>query len=395
MPSMLDQSDPSADGARFTTVTSIEDDSAVFLRNHPDDVTLASGISGLLILQASLHRSNPSQASAKRIERSIAKVLDGIERLPMHVSLWSGLAGTLYALEYARSINEELLPDGALDFVAEMDDLIEQFVIDRPMDIGFDIISGLSGIGAYAIMRTDDAAAQRLFAAVEDSLMKLSVSDANGRTWKTLPKHVGPMASGEAKASGHHDLGIAHGIPGVLGILSGGIKWGLARDSTRDCVAEGLRWLLHFERQKDSPSLFPNYDSSESPSRVAWCYGDLGIALAFVHGGEALGSEEFIQFGLSMAHRRLSMHPSTFMITDLGLCHGFLGVRHIVMKLNRRRHTEFLCRVGDSMLNQAAEAGYPRTNWSFLDGSIGALLALQCEAEMGRRAWDVCYSLGF
>ncbi|MBC7978607.1 MAG: lanthionine synthetase, partial [Myxococcales bacterium] len=65
-------------------------------------------------------------------------------------------------------------------------------------------------------------------------------------------------------------------------------------------------------------------------SRLGWCYGDLGVAIALQRIGRALGERDCRdEAAATFAHTASQRTPTNGMIADASLCHGSMGVSHI------------------------------------------------------------------
>src|SRR5260221_5651932 len=80
-----------------------------------------------------------------------------------------------------------------------------------------------------------------------------------------------------------------------------------------------------------SHSYFPSRVGSLDPSRLGWCYGDLGICCALWQSLPIINDSslpEFISEVLRHAATRREFDKTR--ILDDGFCHGSSGVAHIV-----------------------------------------------------------------
>ena len=70
-------------------------------------------------------------------------------------------------------------------------------------------------------------------------------------------------------------------------------------------------------------------------SRLAWCYGDLGIASALDQAGKTMKETNWINKSLEIllfaAIQRRNLEDN--MVRDAGLCHGTAGIGHIFYRM--------------------------------------------------------------
>jgi hypothetical protein len=172
-------------------------------------------------------------------------------------------------------------------------------------------MSGIVGVGAYALYRRTSATVAIVQRVVE-WLDQSAISAPRGIYW--------PGPTSEA------DLGLAHGVPGILAFLARCVRRGVSRDLADRLLRLGTGWFLLAERPGADGSRFPSkLESTRTPEescRMAWCYGDLGIWLALEQASSVLDYPE-----LRIACDRLSsaVVSRVGMTKDISLCHGAAG----------------------------------------------------------------------
>src|SRR5207244_2452526 len=135
----------------------------------------------------------------------------------------------------------------------------------------FDVISGLTGAGRYLLSRTDSPQCRRALESVLDVVVYLSEHDAEGVPhWYTPPRHLTGSFLLSRYPEGNVNLGLAHGVPGPLALLSLATMAGVDRTGQAeaiDRIADRLcgaqiddRWGVNFptavavgSRQAGSP----------------------------------------------------------------------------------------------------------------------------------------------
>ena len=65
-------------------------------------------------------------------------------------------------------------------------------------------------------------------------------------------------------------------------------------------------------------------------SRLAWCYGDLGIATALIEAGNTLGNLELVEFGKQvLLYSSIRRDTRANYVHDSSVCHGSAGIAQI------------------------------------------------------------------
>jgi hypothetical protein len=178
---------------------------------------------------------------------------------------------------------------------------LDQGELTRPGE--YDLISGLTGLGVYHLIRHGSAGSGRT-AAVLGYLVALA--EPLCRHGESLPgwwSGTGPAGTPDpAWPGGHLNLGMAHGIAGILALLSGAMRAGIQVDGHAEAVSE---LCATFDRYRQDSSACPwwpamislsEYSSGtaryERQARPSWCYGIPGHARAQQLAGLALGDRE-------------------------------------------------------------------------------------------------------
>ena len=114
---------------------------------------------------------------------------------------------------------------------------------------------------------------------------------------------------------------VARGIggPGARTLLDGAVRW---------LLASRLPPGSAFQMPSD---LIPGVPPR--PSRLAWCYGDLGVGAALLSAGRAVGEPAWEAVGLEIARSAAAVSFALSGVQDAGLCHGAAGVVHVMHRL--------------------------------------------------------------
>jgi len=150
---------------------------------------------------------------------------------PQHqgVGLYGGLAGVGWIVEHVsdllgmadnthRNTQLEGAPEPAEDPIADIDLLILRHLERGPWIGQYDLISGLVGLGIYFLERLPREPAIRGIRLVLTRLEELAKHVLPGITWFTPPQLL-PKRQLEVYPAGYYNLGVAHGVPGVVQFL--------------------------------------------------------------------------------------------------------------------------------------------------------------------------------
>jgi len=368
------------------------------------DPTLASGIAGVALFYAYLDAARPGTDAGDRALDCLGESIDGLASTHLVPSLYAGFSGTGWAIEHLR----HGFFDGDDDLTAPIDGALDE-LLERPDHEPYELIRGVAGYGMYLLERLPHPGAADLVGRVIDHLEATAERSEAGCTWFTRSDW---QSEGQRRMTpgGCYNLGVAHGVPGVLGFLATAHRMGVT-DPRIERLAEGtVRWLSSQRLPDDGSSAFPSSSAPATgpvPARTAWCYGDLGITVVLLLAARSFGRPEWEDEAIALAHAAAARSVQTAGVVDACLCHGFAGNGHLFLRLYQA--------TGDPVLREAAltwighalafrrpgegVAGFPSWRpdddggaWAadpgFLMGTAGVGLALLAAASDVEPEWD-------
>jgi hypothetical protein len=206
----------------------------------------------------------------------------------------------------------------------------------------FDLISGLSGVGAYLLARASDAA-RALLPTVLSALAGLIVAEQNPPAWHTPVTVLESPEQRERYPEGNLNCGLAHGLPGPLALLSLAALDGHRTALGEAAIGRAAGWLLaHHVTDAwgvNWPDAVPVVAAGDPPphhlGRTTWCYGAPGIARALWLAGRALDDECYRAFAVRAMADAVRKPSAARGLTSVTYCHGTAGLLHIVSTFAR------------------------------------------------------------
>lgn len=297
-------------------------------------VGFMGGTAGVALFLHHYGRLTGDVRASRAATAALAECIDAIGRQTLGCSLSGGWCGVLWVLAHLERMG--FGDYEGLDLSLTDAALLEY--LRRDPIVSFDLISGLCGIGVYALERNDPSAREELVAAVVALLQKRARRDASGVCWVTMPEML-PVESRAQSPRGHLDFGLAHGTPGVIAWLSAVVKSGRASESILFDLREAVRWLRGFAETADDPhaSVYPTvarWDMEVTRrSRVAWCYGDLSVGAALLAASEALADRALRDHVGTLVAAAARRDEDTAGVVDASFCHGASGVAYLLRRL--------------------------------------------------------------
>lgn len=251
-----------------------------------------------------------------------------------------------------------------------------------PHPAEFDLIRGLTGLGALLLTRNDASPLLKEVLVYLSSLARfVRIGDRELPGWWSA---VGPHD--EEMEGGHSNNGVAHGIAGPLALLSLAVRHGVQVPRQHEAIEVFTRWLdaygSHYwttYEQLDVPQ-----PPRASPGRPSWCYGQLGIARAHHLAALALNDTDRRRAAEDTVARTLSDPACLGRITDASLCHGWAGLVALTRAVaadspTPQRFTPLVEDLTTRLVMDLDHLSKP----GFLEGRAGARLTLEVTETTG------------
>ncbi len=241
-----------------------------------------------------------------------------------------GLVWTLYHLE-----NKKIIPGagGMID-----DELIDKFCINCINEIencNYDYMHGGLGMAIPLLeskRRTDRQ--NEYLATMVEALAKTAIREDNKVYWNSVFEKEKPE---ELCVS----MGLSHGLPGVIAILSKICQQGIAVVECKDLIEKTINFIFDKKLNLSYSSLYPTryrHNEAEIPNsgsgRVSWCYGDINIAIGLLYAYKVIKKKEYKDQADSIL-QFIAKHNdiNSYYTTDGSFCHGACGNGHMFNRL--------------------------------------------------------------
>jgi len=365
---------------------------------------LASGAAGQALFYGYLALHTNEERWADLALELLDRAGEAVAASPMTESLYSGFPGIAWAGDHLRG----LLFEGDPEENREVDEALLSAFVHPDWPREYDLINGLVGLGIYALEGLPRPTAAACLERIVARLADRALDEPEGAAWFNPPESL-PEHQRLESPEGLYNLGASHGMAGVVAVLGAASRAGVA--AARPLLERAMSWLLARRLPADQGCAFPHFyvpGIESRGSRLAWCYGDPGMAAALLVAGRGAGEPAWERIALEVAVAAAGRPESAARVQDAGLCHGAAGVAHIFHRM--------YCSTGDERLAAAARSWYEwilrfRTpglgfggfrSWSsgpneeldwrddpgFLEGSAGTGLGLLAAISPVDPGWD-------
>jgi len=372
------------------------------IQKEEESFGLYSGESGILLFLFYYSRFSRTKKHILITEKFAENLLNRfLVKENLH-TYCSGLSGILYLFEFLRE-NEFINLD-----ISGTQSVVENYLVSRMRqnvsERYYDFMHGALGVGLYFLKKgTNPEYIQELI----EFLYKTAEKSVDNRIFKW--ESVVMNKNEELQTC--YNFALSHGMSSILIFLARIVKSGICDERITEMLSGAINYvLLHEKDFSQFGSYFPNFILIDSPedvskSRLAWCYGDLGIGLALWQAGKSIDKTAWEEKGLEIllqSTQRRSFNENY--VQDAEICHGSAGVAMIFRRMYFETKMDEFKDATQYWINQTLNyshfedglAGYKtrysggewKLDYSLLMGISGIGLVLLSYLENNQQTWD-------
>lgn len=259
------------------------------------------------------------------------KLLDIFSEFDFQTGLLEGFDGIGWVLTYMKKCNiidsDELLKD--------VDDFLIQSIRLNINTNNFDLLYGSIGKIQFLIdsERYKEKQIIDLIDGIVNKLYETRIEKNKRIYWYDLD-------------SEKINLGLSHGLASIFIFLLKLQELNFKNKNIKKMILGIIKSYAYFENKIPGISSFgasfPYTRNDTSHSRLAWCYGDLGIAYSFLYADTVLKNQntkiKYNDMLNLLLQREISdsglVHFYNYSFFDTGFCHGLSGIYYILFKMN-------------------------------------------------------------
>jgi hypothetical protein len=333
----------------------------------------------------------------------------------------SGLAFAAWSLSREGTRYQKLLKSVEQALVPQALELADSPRQEQGVSVGlFDVISGLSGVGAHLLCRRDNEELSAALRAVLRSLVALTGEKNGVPNWYTPVHLLGDETMMRLYPNGNLNCGLAHGIPGPLALMALAARYGVEVEGLNEATEKVASWLVDTRADDSwgvnwptavplSPDGAPDKGSAAlEPSRSAWCYGSPGVARALWFAAEALDNPEYRELAVEAMEAVYRRPLQERHIDSPTFCHGVAGLLQITVRFANDTGLPLFVEATETLSEQLLSLYDPDSllgyyslepGWQLvdqpglLDGAPGVVLVLLAAATDVNPTWDRLFLL--
>ncbi len=366
-----------------------------------ESISLMSGRTGIALFLFYYARYSGDKKCNHQAQLLISSIFDEINSGKTYYTFAGGLAGIGWTINHLNQY--KLFETYNDDPLYDIDQFLYNMMMMEIRSGNYDYLHGALGIGV-CFLKVLNEKRNRSLKKLTIELEKNSCKTANGGIcWSSA------MTSDTDQRG--YNLGLSHGIASIIAFLTKVFLSNIEIQRTSELLSGAVSFLFqHIQDPAKNLSYFPNWvekKSSPGSSRLAWCYGDLGIASAIFAAAKATSNKDWEEKAIEIlkySTSRIDLKENA--VTDAALCHGTAGIAHIYNRLHN--YTKIIDFQGsaeywfDESLKMAkffnGIAGYLSPNFDtntnyvnqagLLEGATGIGLAMLAAISDVEPSWD-------
>lgn len=290
-----------------------------------------SGEAGLVLFLNYFNKYSKSTLNDDFIEKKLQKIYDTVNAVD-GTALSTGYVGINWVIEHLIANDFVDLED---DLFHMTDDVIKTAFRHMIHHKNYDFMHGLFGSVFYFSEMSHKLDFKEELKLFQDNIYKDFQLNASDFGIETLINIDGTRG---------YSLGLSHGVPSyILVLLKLAESKTLDVEIVKDLVAKHYNFMLKYEYENPTVSFFPHSitDHTAHPSRLSWCYGDLGCALAIYKYGLLINDKAMIDKAVNIIlYNSKKRDPVKMGIKDADFCHGTVGIAHFFSRFYNYTHIE-------------------------------------------------------
>jgi len=294
------------------------------------DIGLLTGDSGHLLFDWYFQKKFDGYVNNSYFEKKLEAIQSSIGSATTDLSICKGLTGVAWLFELVLKESGEAY---SYTFNAPTDRLLERLTEPESWDGEMEFILGISGLSPYAARRLQNGRGGRIIENIYNvHCSKVSLFGDDEASWETPHKSVYRLNRDQEHQE--FNLGLAHGVPGIILSLIPATGINSTRVEAKKLILKASNWLIQQKKENPKQSSFGYVSGDNANSRLGWCYGDLGIAIALARAGECLQNENLKHEALEIALKASTRDIQSSGVVDASVCHGSAGIAMLFDRLD-------------------------------------------------------------
>ena len=373
------------------------------------DIGFLSGKSGIVLFYFYYSKLLNNNIYAEKGWNIITEIINTINEGYSYHTFSSGIVGFCWMMKHF--VQNGFITEKDIAFLDDLDEYHYKKMMQDIKSENYDFLHGALGNGFYFLNHLNNPKSKEYLIQLIDELDKISIKDKDGTIkWESIVFDM------EEKPQKVFNLCLSHGIASIIVFLSKLYSKNIHTEKVLMLLTGAVNFILN--NKLDITIYESNFPSwvceNEKPqkSRLAWCYGDLGIAIALYQASQATSNNAWKNIALEILHHStLRKDLKKEGVIDAGICHGTAGIAHIYNRMYyNSKIIEFkeaknywieetikMAKFEDGLAGykawQTEKYGGWKNEYGILEGIAGIGLALILAVSDIEPKWDECLLL--
>ena len=279
------------------------------------------GYAGTLLFLLYMYKYSKEEKYLIELQERIQFLCSNLEHIKIN-SFCNGYAGICWLLRYL--YDEGIFECDDIDkLLSDMDKRIYEGLILSINDNDF--LHGSLGI-AYYFVHYDTPYSKDALSAYIKVLDSTKIVENNG-----CLKWISDAYIKMQKIASVYNLGMAHGMASLIYFLSLCLDKGIHTREVKLMLDGVTKYYVNNTNPTSFSSIFSFWmlplEKEYTKTRLAWCYGDPGVASSLFHAGKTMNDKNIIDFSLNVFDCTLKrFNKEEDYVTEAAICHGTAGL---------------------------------------------------------------------
>lgn len=301
------------------------------------------------------------------------------------ISLFEGLCGvgfSAYCMSHKGERYQSFINNLNCHIVNNVKTRLLEYKNSPLNELQYDVMYGLTGMGNYLMNFAADKMIRNSLCQILQFLTDLCENDFQGIPRFAIHSSQSPLfrysREPSAESIKYVNLGISHGIPGILLLLVRSYREGIYVKNQFKAI-EFLANYIYISCVRDRKEYFweaqkilGENNKKKNRARDAWCYGTPGVAYSLLKASQLLKNDKMKELAICSMKVSLQHLQETVSST---FCHGFSGLCCLARKFHEETEESYFLKAYTSLFEHIlslynAEYPFGFTNKEMEQGSL-------------------------
>ncbi|MEN8154742.1 MAG: lanthionine synthetase C family protein [Acidobacteriota bacterium] len=376
----------------------------VLNKDKAEIIGLLSGKTGIALFLYYYSRFCMNKKYYSEVGNLIASVFDAINSGFNRSALGGGISGIAWCIKHLETVG--FINKNEITSFSSINDFFVKALSYHCEKENFDFIYGSTGIVNNLLDWKGDNS--KVLTKYVDALEFHGESENGFIKWKSIIS--------KDKQNYGYNLSLSHGNTAIALMLSKILNSKYRSKKVERILKQSVNYILSKKQDtKSYISNFPNIITAKNKygnSRMAWCYGDLGIGIALYQIARIIKDKKLEIESLEiLKHTTKRRNLQENRVFDAGLCHGTAGIAHIYNRMYNYTGDEIfkesvlywvdetlkMAMLSDGLVGYKAWTTKKNSGWvnglGLLEGISGVGLMMISAISDIEPAWDSCLLL--